>query len=98
VPVAVTSSSSSSSSLFDLVFELLVDVDFGWSLLCQLIWIIGAYMLKAVIFASSSGTVWKPKSPLLLPSHVTVGIVVEVATMMHVWPLMLPQPKPLSAS
>jgi hypothetical protein len=44
----------------------------------------GANKLKAVMDPSSSGTVWKAKSPLLLPSQVTVGIVVDVAIIVHV--------------
>jgi hypothetical protein len=52
----------------------------------------GANRLSAVMDAAASGTVRTAKSPLLFPSHVTVGTVVDVATIVHVWPLMLAQP------
>jgi hypothetical protein len=70
--------------------------DCGRSLLCQLIWIIGAKRLKAVMAALASGIVWVAKSPILLTSQVAVCTVVDVATMVQVWPLMLAQPNPLS--
>lgn len=50
----------------------------------------GANRLNAVIDALAS-TVWKPKAPLVPPWQVTVGIFVDVASWMHVWPSMLPQ-------
>lgn len=55
----------------------------------------GAYKLKVVMAASLLGTVIVPWPFVLSPSHVTVGTVVDVAIMVHVWPLLLAQPYPL---
>jgi hypothetical protein len=55
----------------------------------------GAYRLNAVTDAAVSGMVLNARAPILFPSHVTVGTTVDVAIMVHVWPLMLAQPYPL---
>jgi len=55
----------------------------------------GAYRLKAVMDALVSGMVCVPGSLRSLPSQVTVGMVVDVAIEVHVWPLTLAQPYPL---
>lgn len=72
--------------------EAPVVVDSLRSLLCQLIWIMGANRLSASMDALSSGTAWLVTSLISDRRQVTVGTVVDVATMMHVWPPMFAQP------
>ncbi len=73
--------------------DLEVEVDEeGRSVLWKLSWNMGAKRLKAVMEALVSGTVWVPSGPGLLPSHVTVGTLVDVAIEVQVCPLMLAQP------
>src|SRR5690606_25494402 len=77
----------------DRVLVLPLEVDFGRSLLCQFIWIMGANRLKAVMDPLSSGTVWvRTSSSIVLPLQVTKGTSVDVTILVHVWPLMLAQP------
>jgi len=77
----------------DVEEDLEVEVDEeGRSVLWKLSWNMGAKRLKAVMEALVSGTVWVPSGPGLLPSHVTVGTLVDVAIEVHVCPLMFAQP------
>lgn len=57
----------------------------------------GANRLNAVTDAAGS-TVLNASAPNLFPSHVTVGTTVDVASIVHVWPLILAQPNPLHTS
>lgn len=56
------------------------------SLLCQLIWNMGAKSIAAVILADVSGTTAVLESSTAPRSQRTVGIAAEVAVWMHVWP------------
>lgn len=66
----------------------------GRSVACQLIWIMGARMVKLAIDALLFGTVTVDVL-LLVPSQLIVGRVVDTITWIQVWPLKLPQAYPL---